>query len=87
MAFREVRMFEVREVLRLWLAGESLGGIERLAGLDRKTIRRYVVAAGAAGLVRGGGEDQLSDELIGQVVEVVRPHRIDGHGESWRLLG
>src|SRR5262249_33451762 len=87
MAFREVRVFEVREVLRLWLAGESLRGIERLAGLDRKTIRRYIAAAGAAGVARGGGEDQLSDELIPQVVEAVRPHRIDGHGASWRLLG
>jgi transposase len=87
MAFREVRVFEVREVLRLWLAGEGLRGIERLAGLDRKTIRRYVAAAEAAGVDRGGGEEQLSDELIGQVVEAVRPHRVDGHGEAWRVLG
>jgi hypothetical protein len=36
MAFREVRVFEVREALRLWLAGESLRGIERLAALDRR---------------------------------------------------
>jgi transposase len=87
MAFREVRVFEVREVLRLWLVGEGLRGIERLAVLDRKTIRRYVAAAELAGVVRGGGEAQLSDELIGRVVEAVRPHRVDGHGESWRLLG
>jgi transposase len=87
MAFREVRVFEVREVLRLWLAGESLRGIERLALLDRKTIRRYVEAAQAAGVVRGGGEGQLSDEVIGQVVEAVRPHRFDGHGAAWRVLG
>ena len=36
MAFREVRMFEVREVLRLWLRGEGLRAIERLAGIDRQ---------------------------------------------------
>jgi transposase len=87
MAFREVRVFEVREALRLWLAGESLRGIERLAGLDRKTIRRYIEAAQAAGVLVGGGEAELSDELIGQVVEAVRPHRLDGHGQAWRLLG
>ena len=34
----------------------------------------------AAGLSREGGEEQLTDELIGQVVSVVRPVRPDGHG-------
>ncbi|MBV9282896.1 MAG: IS21 family transposase [Chloroflexi bacterium] len=87
MAFREVRVFEVREVLRLWLAGETLRGIERLACIDRKTIRRYLAAAEAAGIRRGGGDDQLSDEVIGRIVEVVRPHRTDGHGQAWRVLG
>jgi hypothetical protein len=87
MAFREVRVFEVREVLRLWLAGESLRAIERLAAVDRKTIRRYVAAALIAGVAPDGGEAQLTDELIGSVVEVVRPHRSDGHGQAWRVLG
>jgi transposase len=86
MAFREVRVFEVREVLRLWLAGEGLRAVERLSQLDRKTVRRYVGAAEALGVGRGGGDGQLSDELIGMVVEAVRPHRCDGHGAAWRLL-
>ena len=86
MAYREVRVFEVREVLRLWLRGEGLRSVERLAGVDRKTVRRYVAAAEELGLVRAGGEDQLSDGLMASVVEVVRPHRSDGHGEAWRLL-
>jgi transposase len=86
MAFREVRVFEVREVLRLWLRGESVRSMERLAGLDRKTVRRYVAAAEGVGLVRDGGEEQLSDEFVGSVVEAVRPHRADGRGEAWRLL-
>jgi hypothetical protein len=38
MAFREVRVFEVREVLRLWLAGEGLRSIERLGGMERKAV-------------------------------------------------
>lgn len=86
MAFREVRVFEIREVLRLWLRGEGLRSVERLAGVDRKTVRRYVTAAEGLGLARDGGEEQLSDEFMGSVVEAVRPHRSDGHGESWRLL-
>lgn len=86
MAFREVPVFEVREVLRLWLRGETLRGIERLSRVDRKTVRRYVEAATGQGVVRDGGEDQLHDQLIGSVVEAVRPHRLDGHGAAWRLL-
>ena len=86
MAFREVRVFEVREVLRLWLAGEGIRKTERLVGFDRKTVRRYVEAAVGLGLVRGGGEEQLSDVFIGLVVEAVRPHRSDGRGETWALL-
>lgn len=86
MAFREVRVFEVREVLRLWLGGEGLREVSRLAGMDRKTVRRYVEAAEELGLDRDGDGGQLSDVFIGRVVEIVRPHRIDGHGETWRLL-
>jgi transposase len=86
MAFREVRVFQVREVLRLWLRGQGLRGIERLAGVDRKTVRRYVGAAQALGLARAEGEAQLTDALVGSVVEAVRPHRVDGHGQAWRLL-
>ena len=72
MSFREVRVFEVKEVLRLWLRGEGLRSVERLAGIDRKTVRRYVAAATELGLVRDGGEDQLNEVFLAQVVEVVR---------------
>jgi hypothetical protein len=64
MSFREVRVFEVREVLRLWLRGEGLRSVERLAGMDRKTVRRYVEAAVDTGLDRDGGEDQLNDVFL-----------------------
>jgi hypothetical protein len=70
-AFREVRVIEVREVLRAWLSGEGLRVAAERAGVDRKTARRYVVAGQEAGLVRDGGEEQLSDELIGAVVAAV----------------
>jgi len=84
--FREVRVYEIREVLRLWVRGEGLRSIERLAGMDRKTVRRYVAAAVDAGLDRCGGEGQLSDELVGSVCEKVRPHRPAGRGAAWEAL-
>ena len=86
MAFREVDVIEVREVLRAWLAGQGLRTVAQRAGVDRKTARRYVQAAEAAGLVREGGVGQLSDELIGEVIVQVRPARSGGHGMAWQVL-
>jgi len=86
MVYREVSVIEVREALRAWLAGKSERVVARQAGVDRKTGKRYVTAAVAAGLLRDGGEGQLTDELIGQVVSVVRPVRPDGHGQGWAEL-
>ena len=57
--YREVSVIEVREVLRAWLAGQGLRTVAARAGVDRKTARRYVEAAVAAGLDRDGGVDQL----------------------------
>lgn len=86
MAFREVSVVQVREALRRWLRGDGERPIAAGVGVDRKTARRYIAAAVELGVDRAGGEEQLSDELIGQVVERVRPHRPDGHGEAWRTL-
>ena len=86
MAFREVDVVEIREVLRGWLDGGGLRTIAERAGVDRKTARRYVEAAQAAGLVRDAGQAALCDELIGAVVERVRPARPNGHGAAWDAL-
>jgi transposase len=85
-AFREVRVNEVQEVLRCWLAGEGLRMVAERAGVDRKTARRYVEAAQAAGLVRDGGEGQICEELVGAVIAAVRPARRAGHGQAWEAL-
>jgi transposase len=86
MAFREVAVSEIREVLRAWLAGAGLRQVAARAGVDRKTARRYVQAAVEAGLARDGGPGQLTDGLVGQVAEVVRPVRPGGHGRAWEAL-
>ena len=86
MAFREVAVTEIREVLRGWLSGTGLRQVAARAGVDRKTARRYVQAAVEAGLARDGGLGQLTDELVGQVAQVVRPVRPGGHGLAWEQL-
>jgi transposase len=86
MGFREVSVVEVREVLRAWQEGQGLRKVAERAGVDRKTARRYVEAAQAAGLARGAGFDAVTDELIGLVVEAVRPARPGGHGAAWEVL-
>ena len=80
-------MTEIREVLRAWLSGAGLRRVAEQAGVDRKTARRYVSAAVEAGLARDGGLGQLTDELVGQVAQVVRPVRPGGHGQAWDQLG
>lgn len=86
MGFREVSVVEVVEVLRAWLEGHGLRKVAERAGVDRKTARRYVAAAEAAGLSRDAGSEAVTDELVGLVVEAVRPARPNGHGASWELL-
>jgi hypothetical protein len=83
MAFREVLVTQVREVLRTWLAGAGKRPAARRAGVDVKTAQRYIRAAQAAGLARDGDASQLTDELLEVVVAAVRPA---GHGASWEAL-
>jgi hypothetical protein len=46
MAYREVRVVDYREVVRRWLAGDGFRALSRGTGLDRKTVRRIIRAAG-----------------------------------------
>ena len=83
MAFREVLVTEVKEVLRAWLSGLGKRPAAARAGVNVKTAARYIRAAQEASLSRDSGEDRLTDELIGVVVGAVRPA---GHGSSWEAL-
>ena len=82
--FREVNMVEVREVLRLRQQGRFQREISRLVSLDRKTVRRYLEVAAAAGFDAGGGE--ISDDVIAAVLARLRPGRPGWHGASWSRL-
>ena len=45
MAFRELHVVEIKEILRLWSRGHGLRTISGRLGSDRKTVRRYIEAA------------------------------------------
>ncbi|MBI3458327.1 MAG: transposase [Candidatus Rokubacteria bacterium] len=83
MAYREVTMLEVKEVLRLWLGGAANKRIAAQLGLNVKTVRRYVAAARASGVVRASGLEALDDGLIAAVVSRVQPHLGRPRGDGW----
>lgn len=85
MAFREVRMEEIKEVLRRWLAGDQKKAIARQVGVARNTVRRYIEAAEGCGVVLAAGPGQLTDARMADVVLALdrRPGR--ERGDSWAL--
>ncbi len=54
MARRTFDVIDVTEILVHWHAGRSLNEVSQSLGVDRKTIRKYVAPAAAAGIVPGG---------------------------------
>lgn len=83
MAFREVTMLEIKEVLWRWLCGGSKKEIARQLGVARNTVRRYIEAAEAAGLTAGLGVESLTDECLGAVVARLRTSTPRAHGDAW----
>jgi transposase len=54
MARRTFDVIDVAEILVHWHAGRSLSEMSRSLGVDRKTLRKYVAPAVAAGIAPGG---------------------------------
>ena len=48
-------MIDVTEILMHWHAGRSLSEMAGSLDVDRKTLRKYIAPAVAAGMVPGGG--------------------------------
>src|SRR5437667_7539102 len=53
MAYREVRMMDIDQVMRRWLARERIRAIARSTGLDRNTVRRLIRLGQQVGLRPG----------------------------------
>jgi transposase len=85
MAYREVSMVEVKEVLRLWLRGRAIKTINRKQGIARNTVRSYIKAAEKCGLKQRMGESALTEELLTQVLLQLKGKPQKAHGESWEL--
>jgi transposase len=85
MAFREVTMLEIKEVLLLWLAGVGKKAIARKVEIDRNTIRRYLRAAEKSGLTATSGKAALTDEVLAAILTKLKTQAAPPtRGDSWR---
>lgn len=83
MAFREVTMLEIKEVLRRWLGGEAKKRIARQLGVGRNTVRHYIEVAEEHGLSAEAGVEALTDGRLAAILAAIKtvPERV--HGEAW----
>jgi transposase len=79
--YREVRMVEITEVLRLWRAGVPKKRIAARLGLDPKTVRRYVTVAEGTGL--RVGDDVVSEMQLRDVFLALHPGGGRPRGDGW----
>lgn len=70
MAYRELGVIELREVLRRFCLGEGVRAIARGTGIDRKTVAKYMAAGMGVGLHRGGPPP--TEEHVAAVLTAVR---------------
>ena len=81
MAYRELFMIEVREILRRVARGEGARPIAAAVGVDRKTVTRYVNAAREAGVTDG---TELTDDVIHDVARRVQSRAPAEPSDEWR---
>lgn len=84
MAFRELTMIDVREVLRRWSAGQSARAIAQGSGTDRKTVARYIEAARACGVDPKSAA--IDDVLVGRIAAHVQAREVAPPSAAWASL-
>ena len=82
MAFREVTMEEIKDVLSRWARREAKKKIARSSGADIKTVRRYIATAEKLGLTQ---DTPLDDAAFAKVLASLPPLAGRPVGESWAL--
>ncbi len=86
MAYREVTMVEIKEILRLWLSGRGNKSIARWACVDLNTVRHYVQVARECGLHEGGGAGALTEERLALVLAALHVTTAGSpRGDGWEL--
>jgi transposase len=83
MAYREVTMSEIKEVLRQWMARERSKRIARRLGLDPKTVRRYVRVAEGCGLAAGMEAEALSEAKLVEIAGALGGMPGRSRGATW----
>jgi hypothetical protein len=84
MAYREVAMWEILEVLRRIHGGDNHSAITRTTGRSRSTIRRYLAAASDLGWAPGRCEP--TEALAAEIERRLSPARGRPAGEAEQLL-
>ena len=71
MAYREVSRMEIQEIIRRWQTGAGPRQIAAGMGLARNTVRKYLAAAQAEGIVQDGPEP--TGEQLSRLAAIGRP--------------
>lgn len=83
MAYLEVGMWEILDVLRRVHRGETYAAIERATARTRKTVRRYVALARKAGWERCGPEpDEVVATAVARRLKPGRKEAVAGEAEA-----
>lgn len=80
MAYREVGMFEVKEILRLYLAKVPKKAVARTVGVDVKTVRRYTKAADELAI-----GPPLDDAKLSQLFAFLQTEQERERGQAYRI--
>lgn len=83
MAYRELHMIDVREILRRQRLGHGARRIAAAVGIDRKTAGRYVDAAREAGVTP---ETELTDAVVHDVARRVQAREPLPPSDEWRAI-
>jgi transposase len=83
MAFREMSMVDVREILRRWQLGQSARQIARDQIADRKTAQNYIKETIAIGI---NERSELTDEIVSAVMRAVQARAAPPPSDAWQAL-